>query len=423
MTTSAPRPVVISLLAAAIGALTFTAAPAWANDKADCAAALKSAQAEQKAGTLTKALTDLETCSRPVCPKPTQKQCGDLTRAVLASQPSVIFSAKDANGKAVTSVTVTVDGTVVTSNLDGTAIVLDPGSHAMKFEMDGATTVEKQIDVAEVQKGQAIAIDLDANKAAAAPIVVVAPLPSEGSGSMTDTTEDPTKRYYFIGLRYRGDVIPQFMLNIFVNGGKTLYSNSIGAEIDLRHDHFSLIPAITYTEYGTGDILFAQKSEDATQAGNWSLVNSSLKGLYFSADLLWSTRIADHWDFEYGAGFGLGVIFGTLEDNWVYNANSAGGTNFNESTALPCTTAQVAAYLSCQSVGHKGNPPQINGYNEASWVNGGSKPSIFPLINFPQLGVRYKPIKQMEARLGIGFSLTGFWFGLSANYGLEKTTK
>jgi hypothetical protein len=32
-------------------------------------------------------------------------------------------------------------------------------------------------------------------------------------------------------------------------------------------------------------------------------------------------------------------------------------------------------------------------------------------------------MKQLETRLGVGFSLTGFWFGLSANYGLEKTTK
>jgi hypothetical protein len=419
MTTSAPRLGVLHALAA-LAAVSFVAAPALASDKADCTAAQKSAQADKAAGKLTQALTELATCSRAVCPKPMQKQCTDLTQAVIAAQPSVVFAAKDAAGKPVTNVTVTVDGTVVTSNLDGTAVPLDAGSHAMTFASDGATTVEKQIEVADGQKGQTISVDLDLNKPAAPVAAGVTPaVESSGTGSMTDTFEDPTKRYYFIGLRYRGDVIPQFMLNIFVDGGKTIYSNSIGAEIDLRHDNFSLIPAITYTEYGTGDVVFAQKGKDPTDAGNWSVVNSSLKGLYFSADLLWSHPIAPHWDFEYGAGFGLGVIFGTLGDNWVFptTGNQVSPTNYTA-----CQTITQAA--SCTPQDHQNaTTNKVGGYLEPSWANGGSKPNVFPMINFPQLGIRYKPIKQMEARLGVGFSLTGFWFGVSANYGLEKATK
>jgi hypothetical protein len=420
MTTSALRTAVLPILAALL-AVPLAARPALASDKADCAAAQKSAQADKAGGRLKQALTELATCSRAVCGKPMQKQCTDLSAAVVAAQPTVVFSAKDATGKAVTNVTVSVDGAIVTSNLDGTAVPVDPGSHAMKFEMDGATTVEKQIEVADGTKGQTIAIDLDANKATApVPTGVVVPLAgdTETTGSMTDVHEDPTKRYYFIGLRYRGDVIPQFMLNIFVDGGKTIYSNSIGAEIDMRHDNFSLIPAITYTEYGTGDIVFAQKNTDETMASNWSVVNSSLKGLYFSADLLWSTKIATHWDFEYGAEFGLGVIFGTLENNWVYapNGGQISPTNYAACTSMTLTEPGCFNHTNP-------TPPHINGFQEPSWANGGSKPNVFPLINFPQLGLRYKPIKQMEARVGIGFSLTGFWFGISANYGLEKSTK
>jgi len=394
---------------------------AQANDKTDCTNAQKAAQADKTDGRLTQALTDLATCSRPVCPKAMQKQCTDLAAAVTASQPTVVFSAKDASGKPVTAVTVTVDGKVLTTTLDGTPVPVDPGSHAMKFESDGATPVEKQIAVDPATKGQAIAIDLDVNPPA--PIAVVAPAatatPGE-PGTMFETTEDPTKRYYFIGMRYRGDIVPQFMLNIFVNGGKTLYSNSVGAEIDLRHDHFSLIPAITYTEYGTGDIVFEQKGQPESNASNWSVVNSSLKGIYLSADLLWSVPIANHWDFEYGAEFGLGFIFGTLENDWVYPTipnQQVSPTNYTE-----CQANSTQA--SCQTGTHSGaTVAKVGGYNEPSWVNGGSKPNIFPLVNFPQVGFRYKPMKQLESRIGLGFSLTGFWFGLSANYGLEKPTK
>jgi hypothetical protein len=64
---------------------------------------------------------------------------------------------------------------------------------------------------------------------------------------------------------------------------------------------------------------------------------------------------------------------------------------------------------------------KVGGYKEPSWFNGGSVPSIFPNIWFPTLNLRYKPVKQFETRLGVGFSLTGVWFGLSVDYGLEKT--
>ena len=394
-----------------------------ANGKIDCPGSLKAAQADKAAGKFTKAMTELTTCTRPVCPKPLQKQCSDLLTAIAAIQPSVVFSAKDASGKAVTAVTVTIDGAVVTQSLDGSAVAVDPGSHAMKFESEGATPVEKQISVDPETKGQTIAIDLDVNPPGA--VVAIVPVKTDATpgepGTMFDTAEDPTKRYYFIGLRYRGNVVPQFMLNLFVNGGKTLYSNSVGLEFDLRHDNFSLIPAISYTEYGTGDILFSTKGSDPTQPGNWSVVNSSLAGIYLSADLLWTVKIAPHWDFEYGAELGLGFIFGTLLDNWV-TPLQPGNNQISPSNYVAC--ASTTSGPGCASSDHSSTgTPHVNGFAEPSWANGGSKPNIFPLINFPQLGVRYKPMKQLETRLGVGFSLTGFWFGLSANYGLEKTTK
>lgn len=109
----------------------------------------------------------------------------------------------------------------------------------------------------------------------------------------------------------------------------------------------AMFAAITYSEYGTGDVLFTQKNKD-----------------------------------------------------------------------------QAAGAVGCQVANHTGSPApgHINGYNEPSWINGGSKPNLFPLINFPQVGIRYKPVKQIESRLGGGISLTGFWFGLSVDYGLEKPT-
>jgi hypothetical protein len=243
----------------------------------------------------------------------------------------------------------------------------------------------------------------------------------------TNTFEDPNTRYYFVGARYRGTVIPQFIENLFVDDGSTVYSNSFGFELDMRKGGQSMIPWITYADYSMGDTLFHEKGATPTgqmgDAGNITVVNSSLKAIYIGLDELWSVPLdkSHHWDFEFGFGVGVGVVFGSLQNNWVYQNNagnlSANGFNYSE-----CT--QFTTDISCQLAGHTGaTTRKVGGYTEPNWFNGGAVPVFFPHISFPQLSVRYKPIKQMEARVGLGFSLTGFWFALSADYGLESTDK
>jgi hypothetical protein len=263
------------------------------------------------------------------------------------------------------------------------------------------------------------------SKSSTASAVASNPADDESKGSETDVYEKSGERYFFIGLRYRGTVIPKAFENLFVSGGQTLYSNSIGIEADIRKDAFSLIPAISYTSYGSGDIMFLQKNEP-DEPGNWSLINSSLKAIYLTADLMWSIHVAKTVDFEVGAGFGLGVLFGSLEDNWVYQAmqNTPGAVHAdNGNYYAPCTTA-TQGLPGCGPGDHTNpTPAKINGYNEPFWTGGGSVPNIFPHISIPQIGLRFKPIKQLEGRIGVGFSITGVWFGASADYGFETPEK
>jgi hypothetical protein len=246
--------------------------------------------------------------------------------------------------------------------------------------------------------------------------------PAEPESDITDVAEKDGVKYYFLGLRYRGTVIPKFMINLFVDEGATVYSNSIGIELDMRKDGFSLIPNITYTEYGTDDILFKQKSKPDVEQ-NWSVVNSSLKAIYLGTDLLWSASLSKNIDFEYGAGFGLGFIFGDLMNNWVYDSGTTGAyyASSNGHHYNMCQTVDPA-HAGCTPGGHSNSDVnKVGGYTEPSWVNGGSKPNVFPRITFPLLGLRIKPIKQFEGRLQVGFSITeGFLFGFSGNYGFER---
>ena len=153
-----------------------------------------------------------------------------------------------------------------------------------------------------------------------------------------------------------------------------------------------------------------------------------MKSVYATADLLWSAKIQKNLEFEYGAGFGLGVIFGDLETNWVQDIGPTGagglvGSNGHHYIAC-ATEGQGGANSGCNKSDHQNaQVAKVGGYTESSWFSGGSKPVIFPWIAVPQLGLRFKPIKNFVGRLGVGFSLTGFWFGLSGQYGLEQKPK
>jgi hypothetical protein len=180
-------------------------------------------------------------------------------------------------------------------------------------------------------------------------------------------------------------------------------------------------------------MLFLQHGESDANPGNWSVVNSGIHVIYAGADFLWSAKISKNIDFEYGLGFGLGLVFGTLEDNWVTPAG-AGATYINSSGQrvpalnggsvvsgytgyfVPCTTQGPPG---CNLGDHSGaTTAKVGGYDEPHGFN--PVPTLFLNISVPQLGIRIKPVKSFEGRFNIGFNIpNGLWFGFSGDYGLE----
>jgi hypothetical protein len=280
-------------------------------------------------------------------------------------------------------------------------------------------------------------------EAPAAPAESAAPDTAAASASdtgvaaddITNTVETPGKTYRYVGLRYRMTIIPSFLEHLFVEDGGTVFSNTFGAELDFRKDAKSTILWLQYTEYGFGDTLFLQKSQPDVQ-NNYSIVSSSLKGIYVGLDELWSTPIANHVDFEYGFGLGLGAIFGSLTNDWAYipaagttvpGAIQGSNGNFYAKCTAPTSGPDFIVngadigYGSCDARAHSNSTEQKNtgNYTEKNWFQGGAVPVIFPYVA-GNLGIRYKPIKQLQTRLGLGIALTGFWFGISADYGIDS---
>jgi hypothetical protein len=236
-----------------------------------------------------------------------------------------------------------------------------------------------------------------------------------GEDPIWDTAEDPTRSYKFINLRFRDVIVPKFILNLFADGGRTVNVFTFGPEFSIRKDRLEYDIAFSYADYSMDPFMFKGKS-DGDDA--WEVVSSDLKVLYLTFDVLYGFPIDTKGRFTFlvGGGVGLGGVLGKLYRNQVSpkdrnNLQPDDPTQWNKciQPGVPGDIDPGTMNAYCDS-----SNAHYDNYDEPSWANGGSKPFIFPWLSLPQLSFRYKPIKYMHVRADVGFSITGFFFGLSA---------
>jgi hypothetical protein len=219
------------------------------------------------------------------------------------------------------------------------------------------------------------------------------------------------KDYYFVGLRYRHTILPKFLINLFADGGPSVVSvPGFGIEASKRRDGFEMVGALTYVDYSMNPFPFKGKNE-ADYA--YEIVESKLKMINATADFLWSSKLSgDNLQFLYGLTAGIGLVWGDLYRTQAKPANG-GSAPGDPNTYVPCQTSEKGSTLYCS-----GDNNHYPGYSEPSWAGGGYRPIIYPTFGM-QLGLRWKPIKQVVGRLDVGYNLfSGFFFGLGVDYGI-----
>jgi hypothetical protein len=240
--------------------------------------------------------------------------------------------------------------------------------------------------------------------------------PKKGGAPPSELREETLKRYYFLGVRFRDLVVPKFMFELFAKGGSTGNAWLIGPELSTRKNSTEIDISFSYADYGYGPAMLKGKNDPDI---GYEVVKSDLKIGYLTFDLLYEPWRSESGMFSFliGGGIGIGIVAGDLYRTQTYPANGKPDPN-DPSKWKKCTGAgdggALAAY--CDN----GNDHYFtNGkdYSEKSWLDGGSKPVVLPWISLPQLSFRFKPHKHFQARLDAGFSLSGFFFGLSAGYG------
>lgn len=285
-------------------------------------------------------------------------------------------------------------------------LALAPAAHADK-EADAKSAEGKEgeskadakegDDKEEAKEGE----DKDAAKAK----------PAEEKVAPHDAKELPGKTYYFVGARWRQTLLPKFMLNLFVAGGPPqVWIPSFGIEGTMRRDGFDTTVYLTYADWGMDS--FAFKGKDEAPAA-WEVVTSKLKLLNLGVDLLWGADLDKNknFAFQYGITTGIAIVMGDLARVQGKPRDGAADPN-NPDDIVPCSAKGADRTYCTTENDHYGD------YKEPSWFNGGKKPNIYASFG-PQIGVRFKPVKEFMARLNVGWDIfQGPFFGLNGSYGL-----
>jgi hypothetical protein len=120
----------------------------------ECLAAHTQAQDLRRDGKLSAARDQRRRCSESTCPGMVKSDCTTRLDELERAQPTIAFVVKDASGKDVTSVSVTMDGKPWAAALEGKALNADPGKHVFVFTIPGVSPIEQSFVLTEGEKGR-----------------------------------------------------------------------------------------------------------------------------------------------------------------------------------------------------------------------------------------------------------------------------
>lgn len=283
--------------------------------------------------------------------------------------------------------------------------VLTTSSVGFAQDDDSAAEVDAAEDAAEespVEEEATTEGGAEADAEADAPVREEISSPPDSKDRGSGIWEDPKQTYYFVGARYRLQVMPKFVQNWFAEGGETLTVHTPGLEFGIRQDGFEYNIFGMLGMYDMTNVPFKGKS-DVELA--WETITANYKVLFLGSDFMWSTpEFAQGLSMIYGAGIGLGIVFGDMQRTQAYPDGNG--------SYIPCAGTFNPDPAYCDNIND-----HYNGYVEPTWADGGSSPVVFPWIA-GQLGLRYKVHKNFVARLEGGYAISSFFVGLGADYGL-----
>ena len=219
----------------------------------------------------------------------------------------------------------------------------------------------------------------------------------------------------WLGARFRGYLMPKFVVNAVYDGGSTLFAPGAGLTLETRAGDAVFIVSAAYASYGVPEMPIKRIGAPDT---DYEIVESDLMALFATLDILYNKPLDDagHWSFRIGVSVGVGWMFlGNLYRTQAYPTKQSGsdpylyakcgGPNNPSGTFRYCNQLDIDA-------------THYPGYTEPSWFEGGKVPTVFPFMAVPLLGLSWTPSRQFGIDLEVAPSLSGLMTGLGFRFGL-----
>jgi hypothetical protein len=201
--------------------------------------------------------------------------------------------------------------------------------------------------------------------------------------------------------------IPSFIVGLFAHvepGWPGSLGVAAGPEFVYRNNGLDIAIAVMYVGYGAPAGYFHGVNEGPNSTEQ---VTSSLFGVYLTSHFLWGIRFARQFEFQIGAGIGVGYIGGDLYRSQAYQS----APNVWADCQFPGTHPECGSDNNHYSRGQ--TPPA---FTEPGIFSGGSVPTLIPWISLPQIGFHIRPHRNFDFKIEGGFALIGFYGGASLHY-------
>lgn len=239
-------------------------------------------------------------------------------------------------------------------------------------------------------------------------------LESTGEDAPEDPPEAPSAdRPMWLGLRYRGTLVPDVWMNIVGEGGTTTYEPAVEVFLVASVGMLDIVPWVSYQALLLPEMPWKPHDTPNTE---WEIVESDLHALMVGLDLAFQVPLDDAGTVSMSLGMGLGVgwaAFGGLYRTQAYPTG-------NED--------DPAVYKKCNG---PNDPPgqfrfcnqldkDIERYGGAdrAWGDGGARPLFFPWVKLPALGLGIRPTEGFMIDLETGWSILGWTAGVGGRLAL-----
>lgn len=227
-----------------------------------------------------------------------------------------------------------------------------------------------------------------------------------------DPHELEGESYHHVGVFARGIIAPQFIQNLFVDGGVTALNVGVGGFYNYRKDGLNIIAEVWWAGfYGTGP--FKALNEEAP---GMEMIESELSVVFGNIVLMWSIPIASWLAIEIGFGLGFGGVFGGMYRTEAYRTDGNSPWTACTGPGNPAIGVDGEAFCDPREAdGGEGHYQRLDGPQEYNFSGG--VPPLWFWVDLPRVAVRIKPLRQLQIRVEGGFAAYAFHFGGSLAFG------